>query len=82
MAKYRSKPVAIEASQWFKDGDHPAVVFIGTTGGQSHLTNRFAVSSMQGWVAVDPGDWIIQEPFGGGHYPCKADVFANKYEQV
>lgn len=23
MAKYRKKPVAIEATQWFKNGDHP-----------------------------------------------------------
>jgi len=23
MAKYRKKPVVIEASQWFKNGDHP-----------------------------------------------------------
>lgn len=25
MAKYRKKPVVIEATQWFKDGGHPAV---------------------------------------------------------
>ena len=24
MAKYRKKPVVIEATQWFKNGDHPA----------------------------------------------------------
>ena len=23
MAKYRKKPVVIEATQWFKNGDHP-----------------------------------------------------------
>ena len=23
MAKYRKKPIVIEASQWFKNGDHP-----------------------------------------------------------
>ncbi len=23
MAKYRKKPVIIEATQWFKNGDHP-----------------------------------------------------------
>jgi hypothetical protein len=26
MPKYRKKPVVIEASQWHKDGDHPAVI--------------------------------------------------------
>jgi len=25
MAKYRKKPVVVEAAQWFKNGDHPAV---------------------------------------------------------
>ena len=24
--KFRKKPVVIEATQWWKDGDHPAVV--------------------------------------------------------
>lgn len=24
MAKYRKKPVVVEATQWFKNGDHPA----------------------------------------------------------
>lgn len=32
MAKFRKKPVVIEAHQWFKNGDHPedASVLIGT----------------------------------------------------
>lgn len=73
MAKYVSKPVEIEATQWFKDGDHPYVV-------KNDLGTQFAVSGVQGWSNVNSGDWIIKEPFASGHYPCADDVFKNKYE--
>jgi hypothetical protein len=28
------------------------------------------------------GDWVIRETDGSGVYPCKADVFAETYEEV
>lgn len=73
MAKYRSKPFEFEAAQWFKDGDHPAVK--PTYGG-------FCVMTRQGTARVDPGDWIITLPGTGETYPCKPDVFEDKYEPV
>lgn len=79
---YRSKPTYVEAAQWFKDGDHPAVVLHKSMGGQSYLSDRYAVNGKQGWALVNPGDWIIREPLGGGHYPCAPDVFACRYEEA
>ena len=71
--KFRKRPIVIEATQWFKHGDHPAV-----------LDNLG--SPRQGWIEtlesghiVSPGDWIITG-VAGEHYPCKPDIFAATYE--
>jgi hypothetical protein len=49
--KYRKKPVVIEATQWFKIGDHPAVGPNGETKG--------VIQTPEGPMTVTPGDWII-----------------------
>lgn len=73
--KFRKKPVVIEATQWFKHGDHPEVSplygFIGTGW----------ISTLEGGHEVTPGDWIITG-VKGEHYPCKPDIFAMTYEEV
>ena len=70
--KFRKKPVVIEATQWFKDGDHPAV-------GRSWL--GYGIQTLQGVLAVAPGDWIITG-VKGEHYPCKDEIFRLTYEVV
>jgi hypothetical protein len=78
MAKFRKKPVVIDAVQWFKDGDHPAVV-------RKTDPDRYAdegvpwVPTLEGGHVVTPGDWIITG-VQGEHYPCKPDIFAQTYE--
>jgi len=67
--KYRKKPVVIDAVQWFKDGDHPAVTDIGLIG------------TLEGVMQVTPGDYIITG-VKGEHYPCKPDIFEMTYEPV
>ena len=73
MAKYRKKPVVIEATQWFADGDHPAVV--------PHPTLAFHgwVKTLEGGHIVTEGDWIITG-VKGEHYPCKPEIFDATYE--
>lgn len=74
--KYRKKPVVVEATQWFKMGDHSEV-------------ERFSrESSLLGWIEtlegghiVHPGDFIITG-VKGEHYPCKPDIFDMTYEPV
>jgi hypothetical protein len=72
--KYRKKPVVIEAAQWFKMGDHPAV---------SMVTSDYYgwVDTLEGGHQVTPGDWIITG-VKGEHYPCKPDIFEMTYEAV
>ena len=91
--KFRKKPVVIEATKWFKDGDHPAVTSLPT---MKTLEIGFALGSKSdgippnklGWVEtlegghiVTPGDWIITG-VKGEHYPCKPDIFEATYERV
>lgn len=74
--KFRKKPVVIEATQWFKHGDHPDVV-PGTLSGMPVNVVR----TLEGDMFVSPGDWIITG-VKGEHYPCKPDIFEATYEPV
>lgn len=74
--KFRKKPVVIEATQWFKDGDHPAVMQ-GTLSGMV----VFFIETLEGEHLVTSGDWIITG-VKGEHYPCKPDIFEMTYERV
>ena len=76
--KFKKKPVVIEATQWFKRGDHPAVVPdpVGHP-----LDSYMGVSNLEVFMRVTPGDWIITG-VKGEHYPCKPDIFELTYEPV
>ena len=78
MAKFRKKPVIIEATQWFKMGDHPAVVMHSDSDGYQRDWSP-AVVTLEGPLHVSVGDWIITG-VKGEHYPCKPDIFAATYE--
>jgi hypothetical protein len=69
--KFRKKPVVIEATQWFKDGDHPSVRVLPMGHGW--------IETLEGGHIVTPGDWIITG-VKGEHYPCKPDIFEMTYE--
>jgi hypothetical protein len=74
--KYRKKPVVVEATQWFKMGDHPAITHQSFLGSEVPL-----VLTLEGWHKVTPGDYIITG-VKGEHYPCKPDIFEMTYEPV
>ena len=86
--KYRKKPVVIEAKQWFKHGDHPAVhpFPLGWSGAKAegypdyHPDNLGIIETLEGHHQVSPGDWIITG-VKGEHYPCKPDIFEMTYEK-
>ena len=79
MAQYRKKPVVVEATQWFKMGDHPAVM-PGWTYNEVEGKRHFAfIETLEGDHIVTPGDWIITG-VKGEHYPCKPDIFEMTYE--
>lgn len=78
MAKYRKKPVIVEATQWF-----PGLDVAGVKPPVEGTLPEFYVVTTHGqitWVA--PGDWIITEPDGEHHYPCKPDIFEKSYDPI
>jgi hypothetical protein len=78
MAKFRKKPVVIEAVQWFKLGDHPNVYWYEKDDG---VISKYGIPTLEGIMEVTPGDWIITG-VKGEHYPCKPDIFAATYDPV
>lgn len=90
--KYRKKAVVVEASQWWKPGDHPAVVPVpleiqipaGTTASAVTADERErlgAIRTLEGWMLVTPGDFVIRGVHGE-HYACHPDIFRETYEPV
>jgi hypothetical protein len=93
--KYRKKPVVIDAVQWFRMGDHPAVMDYhqawdkgyrnadpakaGLATVDSGLTGKGIIQTLEGWHEVTPGDWVITG-VKGEHYPCKPEIFAMTYD--
>jgi hypothetical protein len=76
--KYRKKPIIIEATQWFKHGDHPKVeVYLAGPGDIVFGS----ILTLEGGHIVTPGDFIITG-IKGEHYPCKPDIFHATYEKV
>jgi hypothetical protein len=78
--KFRKKPVVIEATQWFKMGDHPAVK-TETVSHMESVDTLVYIETLEGPMTVTPGDWIITG-VKGEHYPCKPDIFEATYEAV
>ena len=82
--KFCKKPVMIEAKQWFKHGDHPAVKkrMIGDGVSDKWVeSNTGWIDTLEGGHIVCPGDWIITG-VKNEHYPCKPDIFEMTYEPV
>ena len=81
MAKYR-KTALIEASQWFKAGDHKAVQNIHPSNPASaeYGDDYGWVPTLEGGHVVTPGDWIAGPGPRGEFWPIKPDVFAATYE--
>ena len=90
MAKFRKKPVEIEAfrfptnqkilksvePEWFK-----AAIRAGSVYYQGGDRPYFTIDTPEGVMRARPGDYIIRG-VSGEIYPCKADIFAQTYEPV
>jgi len=87
LAKFKKKPIVIEATPWFEDGDHPAVkmptnapdVLCSHCG--EHMMFHGVIETLEGTMHVCKGDWIITG-VKGEHYPCKPAIFDATYTPV
>ena len=84
MAKFRKKPVVIEAMQLPNYGEQPSeelVHFINTISEWEQYKESVIIKTFEGEMRADPLDWIIKD-VQGEFYPCKPDIFEKNYEAV
>ena len=87
MARYRKRPVVIEAFRfpvdeepaWFTEARKKApgvgaAWMVRELGGPSMV-----VGTLEGVMKVTPGDYVIRG-VAGEIYPCKPDIFSKTYE--
>ena len=88
MAKFRKRPVVIEAVQF--DGTPLGAIKVfehfNVPGGKFRpdhdlRTGTLLIPTLEGDHTASPNDWIIQG-IKGEFYPCKPDIFAATYEPV
>ena len=85
MAKFRKKPVVIEAVQHFDNMgqqtmEWPRWLISAITDGVIYAKGQATfIQTLEGNMRVTDGDWIIQG-VQGEIYPCKPDIFAASYE--
>lgn len=89
MAKYRKKPVVVEAVRYLGNGNMenreiPTWLWKAFEAGIANSTNGvepFIIKTLSGEVILSPGDYIVQG-IEGELYPCKPDIFKQTYEKV
>lgn len=94
MAKYRKKPVVIEAVLW--GGNHnlsEIEQFVGQklktelesetayVAGMGAPIFSVFIPTLEGVMKANKGDYIIKG-VNGEFYPCKPDIFAKTYDEV
>jgi len=91
--KFRNKPIWIEATRWFKVGDHPAVRCYSVSDPQRICPRCERAMADHGWVdngaeggdRACPGDWIVIATSSRGERcprACKPEVFDRTYESL
>ena len=84
MSKYRKRPVVVEATQWFRVGDHPLDNFVRFSGVENNKTSEPESLVVDHYLSFSKGDvcigcghlmryhgWI--ETLEGGHIVCPGD---------
>lgn len=84
MAKFRKKPIVIEATQFhIWDEPWPDGVEQRTVSGNAETIQgaqvEWFIQTLEGEHVVVNDDWIITG-IKGEKYPCKPDIFAATYE--
>lgn len=85
-AKYRKKPVVIEAVQWTGENKAEIEAFVGTELESKRFPNLspgqvLIIDTLEGAHMATHKDWIIKG-VSGEFYPCKPGIFDKTYEAV
>ena len=82
MARFRKRPVEIEAFRLPLGGEMPAWLTMAVASRRITAHGEGAkIETLEGLLTAAPGDWIIRG-VKGELYSCKPDVFALTYEPV
>ena len=80
MAKYRKRPVVIEAVQWTGENLLEILQF-----SEDSFIDRddytLKIETLEGVMTVSRGDYIVKG-VEGEFYPCKPDIFEKTYDKV
>lgn len=80
MAKYRKKPVVIEAIQW--TGENAIDIYNFMESSDAYIGKQdgyMLINTLEGVMKASTGDFIIKGVHGE-FYPCKPDIFEKTYE--
>jgi hypothetical protein len=87
MAKFRKKPVLIEATNFRRETFEFVKDFTNGTAHSLKIERRIngkctcIIPTLEGEHIANEGDWIIKGVHGE-FYPCKPDIFVKTYDQV
>lgn len=91
MAKYRKKPVVIEAFQYDGDLSDDKGFYVpdwavtafesGVMYYKENTQGELYIHTLEGEHYVSVGDYVIQG-VNGELYPCKPDIFEKTYESI
>jgi len=81
MARYRKEPVVVEAERWLPNRNGELPVPPAPANVLWQISAGWQVRTIERWLDLTPGDWIIQG-MAGEHYPCKPDIFTATYEKA
>lgn len=82
MAKYRKKPVVIEATRYTGENCKDIVTFAkGAKDWVRADKEKVIIQTLEGDMVANIGDYIIKG-VNGEFYPCKPDIFEKTYEIV
>ena len=85
MAKFRKRPVVVEAMRFTDETREDVIAWCGARhtiiddDGALHETANLFIRTLEGEMMAEPGDWVIKG-VAGEFYPCKPHIFAATYE--
>lgn len=79
MAKYRKKPVVIDAVKWDGANIKEVMDFMSWRNASHDERSGLVIHTLEGNHNALPGDFIIKG-VAGEFYPCKPDIFEATYE--
>ena len=78
IARYRKRPVVIDACQWTGDNLSEVLTFVGETRLPCDNEDRLYITTLEGGLWASVGDFIIRG-LAGEFDSCKPDIFARTY---